>query len=108
MTNVRVVFARLACSYEALRFQNVASLRSCSAWRRSFRKKTMPEPYASIIAVLYVVGAALLVASLPSRLRSMHTRLSRKNAVLAKASQADASTMNQTIPEHADRVKNAC
>lgn len=107
-TNVRIVFARLACFKEALRFQNVASLRACSAWRRSFRKKTMPEPYASIIAVLYVVGAALLVVALPSRLRSTHTRHRRKNAVLAQATQAGASSLNHPRPDHADRVKNAC
>jgi hypothetical protein len=34
----------------------------------------MPEPYASIIAVLYVVGTVLLLLSLPSRFKSLNEK----------------------------------
>ena len=68
----------------------------------------MPEPYVSIIAVMYVVGTVLLVLSLPSRLKARRTRDDRKKAVLAAASQADASDMNHMMPARADRVANVC
>ena len=70
----------------------------------------MPEPYASIIAVLYVVGTVLLLLSLPSRFKAKRTRDDRKNAVLAAApaSQADASAVSHMMPARADRVVNVC
>jgi hypothetical protein len=70
----------------------------------------MPEPYGSIIAVLYVVGTVLLLLSLPSRLKAKRTHDDRKNAVLAAApaSKADASAVSQMNPARADRVVNVC
>jgi hypothetical protein len=64
----------------------------------------MPDPYISIIAVLYVVGTVLLVLSLPSRLKAKRTRDDRRNAALAAASQADASAVSHMMPARADRV----
>jgi hypothetical protein len=64
----------------------------------------MPEPYASIIAILYGIGLFLLIVSLPSRLKAKLGRVGRKNAVLAAASQADASAVNQVATAHADET----
>lgn len=45
----------------------------------------MPEPYASVIAILYGLGFVVLAAALPARPKARHRSESRKPKSLATA-----------------------
>ena len=45
----------------------------------------MPDPYASVIAILYCLGFVLLLAALPARLKARRRAENRKPKSLATA-----------------------
>ena len=75
--------------------------------RQALRKKTMPDPYASVIAILYGVGLVLLVAALPARLKAIRRKESRKARSLATTPQVDGGFELQTSSILAEDAKNA-
>lgn len=56
----------------------------------------MPDPYASVIAVLYGVGLVLLLAALPVRLKALRRAENRKAKPPSPVSQVDAGFDIQT------------
>jgi hypothetical protein len=75
--------------------------------RQALRKKTMPDPYASVIAMLYGVGLVLLVAALPARLKAIRRKQSRKARSLATTPQVDGGFELQTSSILTEDAKNA-
>lgn len=67
----------------------------------------MPDPYASVIAILYGVGLVLLVAALPGRLKALRRAENRKAEPLAPVSQVDAGFDIQTSSMRAADAKGA-
>lgn len=56
----------------------------------------MPEPYASVIAILYGLGFLLLGVSLPARLKARRRAGDQKSSAVASAYQVDDAFVVRT------------